>query len=51
MRIVVDFAPKHGGCEVTMSFADLPPGLSAQDNELGARLSLQQLARRFQVRR
>lgn len=48
MRIVVDFAARDGGCVVTMSFADLPPGLSASDNGLGARLSLEQLARWFE---
>jgi len=29
-------------------FEDLPPGLRAQDNETGSRLSLEQLARRFE---
>jgi len=34
-----------GGTEVTLVFKNLP-GLRAEDNEAGARLSLEQLARR-----
>jgi hypothetical protein len=29
-------------------FENLPPGLRAEDNEAGSRLSLEQLARRFE---
>ena len=36
------------GTEVTLVFENLPPGLRAEDNEAGARLSLEQLARRFE---
>jgi uncharacterized protein YndB with AHSA1/START domain len=34
-----------GGSEVTLRFDNLPPGLRPEDNELGARQSLNQLAR------
>lgn len=37
-----------GGTKVTLAFSNLPPGLRAEDNETGARLSLEQLARRFE---
>jgi len=39
---------KSGGTEVTLVFRNLPPGLRAEDNEPGSRLSLEQLARRFE---
>jgi uncharacterized protein YndB with AHSA1/START domain len=39
-----------GGTEVTMLFENLPPGLRPEDNDAGARLSLAQLARRFEAR-
>jgi uncharacterized protein YndB with AHSA1/START domain len=47
MTIVVTFAAVSGGTEVTFPSRNLPPGLRAEDNEAGARLSLEQLARRF----
>jgi uncharacterized protein YndB with AHSA1/START domain len=47
MTIVVTFAAVSGGTEVTFACRNLPPGLRAEDNEAGARLSLEQLARRF----
>jgi uncharacterized protein YndB with AHSA1/START domain len=50
MTITVTLAPVAGGTQVTMDFRDLPPGLSAQDNATGARLSLDQLVRRFSRR-
>ena len=48
MTIVVTFEAVSGGTEVTMFCENLPPGLRAEDNEAGARLSLEQLARRFE---
>ena len=36
-----------GTTTVTLLFENLPPGLRPEDNEAGARLSLEQLARRF----
>ena len=47
MTHTVTFEPVLGGTEVTLSFENLPPGLRPEDNDAGARLSLQQLARRF----
>jgi len=48
MTIVVTFDAMPFGTEVTFLCKDLPPGLRAEDNEAGSRLSLQQLARRFE---
>ena len=48
MTIVVTFAAVSGGTEVTFECKNLPPGLRAEDNEAGTRLSLEQLARRFE---
>jgi uncharacterized protein YndB with AHSA1/START domain len=48
MTIVVTFEEVSGGTEVTFLCKNLPPGLRAEDNEAGARLSLEQLARRFE---
>ena len=48
MTIVVTFEEVSGGTEVTFLFKNLPPGLRAEDNEAGSRLSLEQLARRFE---
>ena len=48
MTIVVTFEEVSGGTEVTFLCENLPPGLRAEDNEAGARLSLEQLARRFE---
>ncbi len=50
MTIVVTFEKVSGGTEVTMLFRNLPRGLRAEDNEAGARISLDQLARRFERR-
>jgi len=44
-RLVVTFADRLGGTEVVMCFENLPPGVRPQDNDEGARLSLEQLAR------
>jgi uncharacterized protein YndB with AHSA1/START domain len=48
MTIVATLEEVPGGTEVTMSFENLPPGLRPEDNEAGSRLSLEQLARRFE---
>ncbi len=48
MTITVTFDEVSGGTRVTMLFANLPPGLRPEDNEAGARSSLEQLARRFE---
>jgi uncharacterized protein YndB with AHSA1/START domain len=45
IRLVVTFRDAPGGTEVTMAFEDLPPGLKPEDNDTGARQSLEQLAR------
>ena len=47
MTIVVTFEEASRGTEVTILCTNLPPGLRAEDNEAGSRLSLEQLARRF----
>ncbi|MBJ7598602.1 MAG: ATPase [Candidatus Nephthysia bennettiae] len=48
MTIRATFEEAPGGTQVTMMFENLPPGLRPEDNELGSRLSLDQLARRFE---
>ena len=49
MRMIASFEPvAGGGTEVTLAFDNLPRGLRAEDNDAGARLSLEQLARRFE---
>jgi uncharacterized protein YndB with AHSA1/START domain len=48
MTLTAIFEEVPGGTEVTLVFKNLPPGLRAEDNEAGARLSLEQLARRFE---
>ena len=48
MTMRATFDEVTGGTEVTLLFENLPPGLRAEDNEAGARLSLEQLARRFE---
>jgi uncharacterized protein YndB with AHSA1/START domain len=48
MTIDITFAPAPGGAEVTFAFTNLPPGVRPEDNEAGTRLSLDQLARRFE---
>src|SRR5262245_62000240 len=45
MTMTATFEEVSGGTEVTLLFENLPPGLRAEDNEAGARLSLEQLAR------
>ena len=48
MTMTATFEEVSGGTEVILVFENLPPGLRAEDNEAGARLSLAQLARRFE---
>jgi len=48
MTLTVTFEQVSGGTEVTLVCRNLPPGLRAEDNEAGSRLSLEQLARRFE---
>ena len=48
MTLTVTFQEVSAGTEVTMLFTNLPSGLRAEDNETGSRLSLEQLARRFE---
>jgi uncharacterized protein YndB with AHSA1/START domain len=48
MTLTATFKEVSGGTEVTLVFENLPPGLRAEDNEAGSRLSLEQLARRFE---
>jgi uncharacterized protein YndB with AHSA1/START domain len=48
MTIVWTFEEVSGGTEVTVLCANLPPGLRAEDNAAGSRLSLEQLARRYE---
>jgi hypothetical protein len=48
MTLTATFEEVSGGTEVTLAFKNLPPGLRAEDNEAGSRLSLEQLARRFE---
>jgi len=45
---VITFDEVPGGTEVVFLCENLPPGLRPQDNEAGSRLSLEQLARRFE---
>ncbi|HEX2204750.1 MAG TPA: SRPBCC domain-containing protein [Longimicrobium sp.] len=48
MTMTITFDEVPGGTEVTLAFANLPPGLRPEDNDIGARMSLEQLARRFE---
>lgn len=48
MTLTATFEELRGGTEVTLLFENLPPGLRPEDNDAGARLSLEQLARRFE---
>lgn len=47
MTITIAFVAVDGGTEVAFQFEDLPPGVRPEDNEAGARQSLDQLARLF----
>jgi len=48
MTMTATFEPASGGTEVTLLFDNLQPGLRAEDNDAGARLSLEQLAERLE---
>jgi uncharacterized protein YndB with AHSA1/START domain len=48
MTLTVTFEDVADGMEVILVFEHLPPGLRAEDNDAGARLSLEQLAGRFE---
>ncbi|MDQ2859143.1 MAG: SRPBCC domain-containing protein [Pseudomonadota bacterium] len=48
MTMTVTFQEVVGGTEVILEFKNLPPGLRAEDNDAGSRLSLEQLARHFE---
>jgi uncharacterized protein YndB with AHSA1/START domain len=48
MTLIATFEEVSGGTEITLVCKNLPPGLRAEDNEAGSRLSLEQLARRFE---
>ena len=48
MTMTATFDEVPGATEVTLAFDNLPPGLRPEDNDAGARLSLEQLARRFE---
>jgi len=48
MTLTVTFEQVSGGTEVTLLFENLPPGVRPEDNDAGSRLSLEQLARRFE---
>jgi uncharacterized protein YndB with AHSA1/START domain len=47
MTMIIEIAPEGEGSRVEFSFVGLPSGLRPEDNDEGARLSLEQLARRF----
>ena len=47
MTLTATFEPVSAGTVVTLAFDHLPPGLRPEDNDRGARASLDQLARRF----
>jgi uncharacterized protein YndB with AHSA1/START domain len=47
MTITIAFVAVEEGTEVVFRFEDLPPGVRPEDNEMGARQSLDQLARWF----
>jgi uncharacterized protein YndB with AHSA1/START domain len=48
MILTVTFDEVRGGTNVTLIFERLPAGVRPEDNEEGSRLSLEQLARRFE---
>lgn len=48
MTLTVTLEPVADGTAVALAFDDLPPGVRPEDNDAGARASLEQLARRFE---
>jgi hypothetical protein len=48
MTLIATFEQVSGGTEVTLAFMNVRSGLRAENNEAGSRLSLEQLARRFE---
>jgi uncharacterized protein YndB with AHSA1/START domain len=48
MKLTATFEAVTCGTEVTLLFENLPLGVRPEDNETGSRLSLEQLARRFE---
>ena len=48
MAMMATFEEVSGGTEVALVCENLPPGVRAEDNKAGSRLSLEQLARRFE---
>ncbi|CAN7419810.1 SRPBCC domain-containing protein [Phenylobacterium sp. LjRoot225] len=48
MRMTVTFETRGADTEVAMLFEDLPPGVKPEDNDEGARLSLEKLARHLE---
>ena len=48
MTMTWTFEAAPGGTRVTVASGNLPPGVRAEDNDEGSRLSLEQLARRFE---
>lgn len=45
MTMTVDLSAVEGGTAVTISFVNIPPGISPEDNDAGTRSSLEKLAR------
>jgi uncharacterized protein YndB with AHSA1/START domain len=45
MTMVVSFAQRGDGTEVTIAFDNIPPGIRPEDNDTGTRSSLEKLAR------
>ncbi|WP_340647650.1 SRPBCC domain-containing protein [Phenylobacterium sp.] len=48
MTMEISFEPTSGGTDVTILAANIPPGIRPADNDEGSRLSLEQLAQRFE---
>jgi uncharacterized protein YndB with AHSA1/START domain len=48
MTLTVLLKEAQGGTAVTLAFDDLPPALRPEDNDAGARMSLEQLARHIE---
>jgi len=48
MKMTTTFAEAEGGTEVTLTCENIPPGIRPEDNEVGCRESLQNLARLFE---